>query len=80
MLVLPLSIRVLSKKIELYFAAASEAEVVTRKGERFIKINVSLDPGPGCQIGGVMGWRTKMGRRGLGIKKMTKERFINKLG
>lgn len=47
--------------------------VVTRKGERFIKVDVSLDPGPGCEIGGIIGWRTKQGRRGLGIKKMTKE-------
>ncbi|CAJ1347970.1 unnamed protein product [Effrenium voratum] len=51
--------------------------VVTRKGERFIKaglkVDVSLDPGPGCELGGIIGWRTKQGRRGLGIKKMTKE-------
>lgn len=47
--------------------------VVTRKGERFVKVDVSLDPGPGCEIGGIIGWRTKQGRRGLGIKKMTKE-------
>merc|ERR1719353_1379272 len=50
-----------------------DSEIVTRKGERFIKINVSLDPGPGCQIGGILGWRSKQGRRGLGIQKMTKE-------
>jgi len=50
-----------------------DSEIVTRKGERFIKINRSLDPGPGCQIGGVLGWRSKMGRRGLGMQKMTKE-------
>lgn len=49
------------------------SEIVTRKGERFIKINLSLDPGPGCEIGGILGWRSKMGRRGLGLKKMTKE-------
>jgi len=48
-------------------------EIVTRKGEKFIKINISLDPGPGCQIGGILGWRSKLGRQGLGIKKMTKE-------
>ena len=33
----------------------------------------SLDPGPGCNLGGIMGWRSKAGRLGLGIKKMTKE-------
>lgn len=48
-------------------------EVVTRKGERFIQVKVSLDPGPGCQLGGILGWRSKAGRRGLGIKKMDKE-------
>ena len=48
-------------------------DVVTRKGERFIKVDISLDPGPGCELGGIIGWRTKQGRRGLGIKKMTKE-------
>jgi hypothetical protein len=48
-------------------------EIVTRKGERFIKINISLDPGPGCEIGGILGWRSKAGRKGLGIRKMTKE-------
>lgn len=48
-------------------------KVVTRKGERFIKVDISLDPGPGCEIGGILGWRSKQGRRGLGIKKMTKE-------
>lgn len=48
-------------------------EIVTRKGERFIQVKVSLDPGPGCQIGGIMGWRSKAGRRGLGIRKMDKE-------
>ncbi|CAE7451399.1 unnamed protein product [Symbiodinium natans] len=47
--------------------------VVTRKGERFIKVDISLDPGPGCEIGGILGWRSKQGRRGLGIRKMTKE-------
>merc|ERR1719181_569444 len=49
------------------------SEIVTRKGEKFIKVNLSLDPGPGCEIGGIMGWRTKQGRRGLGLRKMTKE-------
>mmetsp|Transcript_54818 Transcript_54818/g.146151 ORF Transcript_54818/g.146151 Transcript_54818/m.146151 type:complete len:261 (+) Transcript_54818:355-1137(+) len=48
-------------------------QVVTHKGERFIKINRSLDPGPGCELGGILGWRSKAGRRGLGIRKMTKE-------
>jgi len=48
-------------------------QVVTYKGERFIKINLSLDPGPGCQLGGILGWRSKAGRQGLGIRKMTKE-------
>ncbi|CAE7822591.1 unnamed protein product [Symbiodinium sp. CCMP2592] len=48
-------------------------KVVTRKGERFIKVDISLDPGPGCDIGGILGWRSKQGRRGLGIRKMTKE-------
>ena len=43
-----------------------DSQVVTRKGERFIKVDVSLDPGPGCEIGGIIGWRTKQGRRGLG--------------
>jgi len=48
-------------------------EIVTRKGERFIKLNLSLDPGPGCRLGGILGWRSKAGRQGLGIRKMTKE-------
>lgn len=30
------------------------------------QVDVSLDPGPGCEIGGIIGWRTKQGRRGLG--------------
>ncbi|CAK0788600.1 unnamed protein product [Prorocentrum cordatum] len=29
-------------------------QVVTHKGERFIKINRSLDPGPGCELGGIL--------------------------
>ena len=32
-------------------------------------MDVSLDPGPGCELGGIIGWRTKQGRRGLGGEK-----------
>jgi len=50
-----------------------DGEIVTRKGERFVKVSASSDPGPGCQIGGVLGWRTKLGRQGLGLRKMNRE-------
>lgn len=30
------------------------------------QVDISLDPGPGCELGGIIGWRTKQGRRGLG--------------
>merc|ERR1712187_622540 len=50
-----------------------DGEVVTCTGQKFIITDESLPPGPGCNIGGVIGRSTSLGRRGLGIKKMTKE-------
>lgn len=38
-----------------------------------MEVDVSLDPGPGCEIGGIIGWRTKQGRRGLGAFHRTSE-------
>mmetsp|Transcript_128274 Transcript_128274/g.221404 ORF Transcript_128274/g.221404 Transcript_128274/m.221404 type:complete len:109 (+) Transcript_128274:213-539(+) len=47
-------------------------QIVTQTGEKFIKENLTLDPGPGCHIGGILGAR-KAGRQGLGLRKRPKE-------
>ncbi len=43
------------------------------------QVDISLDPGPGCELGGIIGWRTKQGRRGLGHKGTEKANEANGL-
>jgi len=47
-------------------------QVVTHKGERFIRQDSNPSTAAGCSIGGVVGAR-KLGRQGLGLKKRPKE-------
>lgn len=49
-----------------------DSAVVCHRGERFITVGNKAPPGPGCELGGVIGSSSR-GRLGLGLRKMTKE-------